>query len=259
MRFSFTLVLSAFVASISAQNTDGSNPFNIPAGGYLLNAGQPTTFTWQPTTPGTVTLTLRDGANGDLNPGTVIQSNIPNDGSYTYTPPATTVEGNSYTIQITSDSDSDSVNFTPQFVILSPVKAVPSSASTSGSVSSASDLASTTAETTDSTLSTVTVTSSADSSATSATVATVTTTGTSGTVTTTGTVTSTGTASSSSGSTTSGSVASSSTTSRSSQSSTGSAAASAQSTAASSTNGGAQLKFGGGLLAVVAGVAVVVL
>ena len=63
--------LALFVASAIAQSSN-ANPFNIPNGGYMLTAGQPSTITWKPTTSGTVTLTLREGANSDLSKGTVI-------------------------------------------------------------------------------------------------------------------------------------------------------------------------------------------
>ena len=73
MRVSFAVIATGLVAVVSAQQSSGANPFKIPTPGYLLKAGSPTTFNWTPTTSGTVTLQLRDGANGDLNTGTVIQ------------------------------------------------------------------------------------------------------------------------------------------------------------------------------------------
>ena len=50
----------------------GPNYFITPTNGYLLYAGQPYIFKWQPTTNGTVTLTLRNGTAGDLSPGIVL-------------------------------------------------------------------------------------------------------------------------------------------------------------------------------------------
>ena len=47
------LPLAAFFAIALAQTNE--NPFNIPKG-FALTAGKPTTLTWKPTTPGTVTL-----------------------------------------------------------------------------------------------------------------------------------------------------------------------------------------------------------
>ncbi|MCJ1408965.1 Mucin-21 [Ptychographa xylographoides] len=133
MRFFVAFVVSALAAIVSCQSS-GPNAFNIPpAGNYLLHAGQPTTFTWSNLSGSTVTLTLRDGPNGDLNPGTVIQANVPNTGTYTYTPPTDIVAGNTYTIEISNDQDPTQTNYTPQFDIISNNQPVPSSASASGS------------------------------------------------------------------------------------------------------------------------------
>ena len=64
------LALAGFVAiALTASNP---NPFNVPDG-FSLTAGKPTTLRWTPTTPGTVTLRLRQGASNDLNEGSVIQ------------------------------------------------------------------------------------------------------------------------------------------------------------------------------------------
>ena len=51
------------------------NPFNVPEG-FSLTAGKPTTLKWTPTTPGTVTLRLREGPSNNLNEGTVIQGTL---------------------------------------------------------------------------------------------------------------------------------------------------------------------------------------
>ena len=64
------LALAGFVAVALAAS--GPNPFNVPEG-FSLTAGKPTTLKWDPTTPGTVTLRLREGASNDLNEGSVIQ------------------------------------------------------------------------------------------------------------------------------------------------------------------------------------------
>lgn len=76
MRFAPLSVLATLVAAVAAQSS-GANPFNIPTGGYQLTAGKPQTFTWKPTTQGTVTLTLRSGANNNLDKGTVIACTKP--------------------------------------------------------------------------------------------------------------------------------------------------------------------------------------
>jgi len=125
MRFSLAFLTGAVATVVSAQTSNGPNAFNVPPGGYLLHAGQPTTFTWSNQQGSTVTILLRDGANGDLNAGTTVIANLNNKGTYTYTPPANIVEGNSYTLEIINDQSPDETNYTGQFDIVSPVKAVP--------------------------------------------------------------------------------------------------------------------------------------
>jgi len=141
MRFSLALVASALAALVSSQATEGNNAFSVPASGdYLLTAGKPQTFNWTKLSGSTVTLQLRDGDRSDLSAGTVIVANLPNTGTYTWNVPADTVEGANYAIEIINDSDPSDVNYTPQFVIQSTVKAVPTasgSAATTGSVATA--------------------------------------------------------------------------------------------------------------------------
>ncbi|KAI9876526.1 MAG: hypothetical protein M1830_006310 [Pleopsidium flavum] len=133
MRFSITLVASALVALATAQYPQ--NPFNIPAGGLYFAVGTPTTLSWAPTTPGTVSLYLRDGVTTNLNPGILLAySHLPierialtqrvflagiiNSGTFTYTPAAAnSIAGTLYTVEIVSDADPSLFNFTPQFVI----------------------------------------------------------------------------------------------------------------------------------------------
>jgi len=62
-------ILACIIAVALAQSP---NPPKIPSTGYTITAGQSSTFQWTPTTQGTVTLTLRNGAASDLNKGTVI-------------------------------------------------------------------------------------------------------------------------------------------------------------------------------------------
>lgn len=154
MRFSLAFLTAAVATIVAAQANDGPNAFNVPPGGYLLHAGQPTTFTWSNQQGSTVTILLRDGANGDLNAGTTVVANLDNKGTYTYTPPANIVEGNSYTLEIVNDQSPNETNYTGQFDIVSPVKAVPTgtnavtstgAATATGSSSTATQTATTTA------------------------------------------------------------------------------------------------------------------
>ena len=85
MRY-IVLAIAAFSTMILAQQAAGPNPFKVPQG-FALTAGKPTNIEWNPTTGGTVTLRLREGANSNLTPGTVIgcklnntQNTFPQDG-----------------------------------------------------------------------------------------------------------------------------------------------------------------------------------
>lgn len=73
MKLSILPLVAVLLSSVLAQTTD--NAFKIPEG-FSITAGKPTTLEWTPTTPGTVTLRLREGANSDLSPGTVIAGMI---------------------------------------------------------------------------------------------------------------------------------------------------------------------------------------
>lgn len=75
LRMQFQILsLFALFAAVIAQQGSGDNPFKIPPGGISFTAGQPATISWTPTTGGTVTLKLREGAASALNTGTTIES-----------------------------------------------------------------------------------------------------------------------------------------------------------------------------------------
>lgn len=63
------LPLAASLLSLAC----AQNAFKIPKEGLSLAAGQPTTLTWDPTTPGTVSLFLRSGASSALDQGVLIE------------------------------------------------------------------------------------------------------------------------------------------------------------------------------------------
>jgi len=132
MRLSLTFLAAALATVVSAQNA-----FNVPSGGYSLKAGSPTTFTWSPTTSGTVTLQLRYGASSTLSAGTTIASSIANSGSFTWTPPSDIPAGTEYTIEILDDANNNIYNYTPQFSISSSNTADPASALASSTGSAA--------------------------------------------------------------------------------------------------------------------------
>jgi hypothetical protein len=68
MLFFKTLIVCALSAIAAAQS--GANPL-VPISGSI-QAGQPLTIKWSPTTGGTVSLQLRWGNPGALNAGTTI-------------------------------------------------------------------------------------------------------------------------------------------------------------------------------------------
>ena len=73
MQFQILSLFALFAAAI-AQQGSGDNAFKIPPGGISFTAGQPATISWTPSTGGTVTLKLREGAASALNTGTIIES-----------------------------------------------------------------------------------------------------------------------------------------------------------------------------------------
>ncbi|KAK0510821.1 hypothetical protein JMJ35_006373 [Cladonia borealis] len=173
MRLAPISALACLLAAVVAQTSTGPNPPTVSSG-FTVTAGQPATLTWTPTTSGPVTLTLRSGAASDLNTGTVIASGIPNSGKYTFTLPADTTRNSDYTIEISSDTDSSQVNYTPQFVLESKntVESITSSASasaTSATSAASSATAASTASSAATKTSASTVSAKSASSASSAT------------------------------------------------------------------------------------------
>lgn len=69
MRISILYIASSIVALAAAQ--EKANPFTLPPG-FMITAGQPATITWDPTTQGTVSIRLREGASSNLEEGTVV-------------------------------------------------------------------------------------------------------------------------------------------------------------------------------------------
>ncbi|KAJ6041608.1 uncharacterized protein N7446_010511 [Penicillium canescens] len=180
MRFFTSFAVAALAAIASASSTD--NSFNIPTDGYTFKVGEPTTLTWTPSTSGTVTLRLQWGAVTTANSGSVIASNIANDGSYTWDVPSNLAAQPDYTIEIISDDNDNDYNFLPRFTVegstvsvststASKTSSASSESSSSASTSSqttmatSSSAASTSASTTDSSSSSTASSTSASSSA----------------------------------------------------------------------------------------------
>ncbi|KAJ6019934.1 hypothetical protein N7499_004176 [Penicillium canescens] len=166
MRFFISFVVVALAAIASASSTD--NSFNIPTNGYTFKVGEPTTLTWTPSTSGTVTLRLQWGVVTTANSGSVIASNIPNDGSYTWDVPSKLAAQPDYTIEIISDDNDNDYNFLPRFTVEGSIVSVSTSTASktsSTSSESSSSAASTSASTTDSSSSSTASSTSASSSA----------------------------------------------------------------------------------------------
>ncbi|KAJ0414241.1 hypothetical protein BJY00DRAFT_319001 [Aspergillus carlsbadensis] len=109
LQFAVTLLLPCLVAA---------NEFNVPDGGYEFVAGEPTTLTWNPSTPnGTVTLDLLWGSIVGSSDSDEIDSNVPNDGSYTWTPPDDLPDFSNYTICLIPDQPPQNFECIPQFSI----------------------------------------------------------------------------------------------------------------------------------------------
>ncbi|PSK42161.1 hypothetical protein B9Z65_4075 [Elsinoe australis] len=116
MKFTTSTIIALFASPLLAL-AQNANPFKIPTEGISAKAGSSVTLNWEPTTSGTVTLLVRQGASSNLNPGTAIASSIPNSGSYTWSVPSDFVRGSDYAVEIVSDTNKDQVNYTPPFVI----------------------------------------------------------------------------------------------------------------------------------------------
>lgn len=134
----FSSVIPIIIAGLSAlAAAAGENAFIVPMSGFNPEAGKDSTIQWDPTAGKTVTLKLRQGASSNLDSGTTIAANIPNDGSYTWSVPTDIVRGTDYTIQIVNDDNTSQTNYYPYFTIQSTnVVAVSSSAASSAAASS---------------------------------------------------------------------------------------------------------------------------
>ncbi|KAJ6019350.1 hypothetical protein N7522_001417 [Penicillium canescens] len=216
MRFFTSFAVAALAAIASASSTD--NSFDIPTNGYTFKVGEPTTLTWTPSTSGTITLRLQWGAVTTANSGSVIASNIANDGSYTWDVPSNLAAQPDYTIEIISDDNDNDYNFLPRFTVEGSTVSV--------STSTASRTSSTSSESTSSATPTTTMTTSESSSSAS-------------------TSSQTTMATSSSAASTSASTTDS--------SSSSTASSSASQSAVPTTNAGVANRVSGGLLAAVAG------
>ncbi|KJX98940.1 hypothetical protein TI39_contig381g00001 [Zymoseptoria brevis] len=144
----FTAALACTVPFASAYvQPKGDNPvgneITKPNHGDILPVGKPFTITWNPTTPGTVTLLLLKGPATNLKLETVIVENYPNsNGKYDWTPSAnlegtTTDQGYGIQLIVETDPNKGQYQYTTQFGISNPNKPMGSGSSSSGSPSGA--------------------------------------------------------------------------------------------------------------------------
>lgn len=114
--FTAGLALFAPLADAYTQPQGASpkgNPIASPGLADVVPAGKPYTVVWEPTTKGTVTLVLLKGPSTNAEPQYAIAENIPNDGTYVWTPskklePTDGPEG--YGIQLIVDSNGQYVS-----------------------------------------------------------------------------------------------------------------------------------------------------
>lgn len=119
------------------------NPISQPGFMSVVPAGKPFTVTWEPTTPGTVTLVLLKGPAENAQPQYAIVENIPNDGVYAWTPskhlePTDGAEG--YGIQLICDKDGQ-YQYTTQFGISNPDYSAADTSSSAAPASTSSSAA----------------------------------------------------------------------------------------------------------------------
>ncbi|KAL2862800.1 GPI anchored serine-threonine rich family protein [Aspergillus lucknowensis] len=94
-----------------------ANKFIIPDGGYEFAVGEPTTIKWDPSTNGTVTLELLWGAVIASEYTDKLGSGIPNNGSYTWTPPENILDLSNYTICLYPDEPPQDFTCMPNFSV----------------------------------------------------------------------------------------------------------------------------------------------
>jgi hypothetical protein len=132
----FTAGLAALAPLVSAYTTPTGdapkgNPISQPGLNTIVPVGESFTITWEPTTPGTVSLVLLKGPAENLIPVYAIAEKIENSGSYTWEPKSTLEpsEGaKGYGIQLIDDKTGQ-YQYTTQFGISNDHKeaAAPSS------------------------------------------------------------------------------------------------------------------------------------
>jgi hypothetical protein len=144
MKFSVLAVLSAIAAVVSAatpadySKPPAGNPIYTPGLNEQVPVGKPYKITWNPTTPGKVSLTLLRGPSTNVVPIGVIADSIDNTGSYMWTP-STSLENDvtHYGLLIVVEGTGQ-YQWSTQFGIKNPGYQAPSSSTTSKATASTS-------------------------------------------------------------------------------------------------------------------------
>ncbi|KAG0123801.1 Ser-Thr-rich glycosyl-phosphatidyl-inositol-anchored membrane family-domain-containing protein [Tuber indicum] len=118
------LSIGVEVEAAADDKPSGLNPISYPLGGNV-NAGSPVTITWQPSTPGTVTIHALKGPPDNLNDLGPIVAKVDNSGSFVWNVPktfedsATMGAGNKYGLKIVDDA-TGKFEYSPPFDMTVP-------------------------------------------------------------------------------------------------------------------------------------------
>ncbi|KAH0536573.1 hypothetical protein FGG08_006557 [Glutinoglossum americanum] len=131
MRFSLAAAFIASVASLAAAFTTpvgepSGNPIAKPGLGEIVPVGKPYAITWNPTTPGTVSILLLRGPSTNVVPIATLVEGLDNAGTYMWTP-STSLEDDvtHYGLQLIVDGTGQ-FQYSTQFGISNPSGPSPS-------------------------------------------------------------------------------------------------------------------------------------
>ncbi|KAF8241827.1 hypothetical protein K440DRAFT_212052 [Wilcoxina mikolae CBS 423.85] len=115
-------VVSAYTPPVGEPQ---GNPIYTPSLGSIVECGKPYSITWKPTSEGTISLVLLRGPSTNVKPIATIVEGIPNSGSYSWTP-STDLEADTthYGIQLIQDSTGH-YQYSTQFGVSNPSPSKP--------------------------------------------------------------------------------------------------------------------------------------
>lgn len=132
MKFASVSLIAALVSAASAltpadtSKAPEGNPISAPGLNQQVPVGAPFHITWNPTTPGSVSILLLRGPSTNVVPIATIADSVPNNGEFTWTPP-TTLENDvtHYGIEIVVEGTGQ-YQYSTQFGIKNDQAAAPS-------------------------------------------------------------------------------------------------------------------------------------